>query len=219
MFSGGKDSVAALIRLQADPATAPDVLVATVSASDRCVALHGTPAALLRRQADALGLPLTEIELPDGCDNETYLARVGDGLAPLRDRGLERLAFGDLFLADVRAFRERQAEALGLAALFPLWGRDTDALARELIGSGLEAVVCGIDLEVLPESALGSAFDAAFLERLPDGCDPCGENGEFHTLVVAAPNMRGRIAVEAAGRRLSHDRFCMLDLRPAEPAC
>jgi uncharacterized protein (TIGR00290 family) len=215
MFSGGKDSVAALIRLQADPATTPDALVATVSESDRCVALHGTPAPVLRRQAELLGLPLTEIELPDGCDNETYRARIADGLAPLRSRGLTHLAFGDLFLEDIRAFREAQAEGLGVEVLFPLWGDDTAALADEMISSGIEAIVCGLDTAVLDESELGSAFDAEFVGRLPAGCDPCGENGEFHTLVTGAPNMRGRVDVAATGRRFSHDRFCMLDLRLA----
>jgi uncharacterized protein (TIGR00290 family) len=214
MFSGGKDSVAALIRLQSDPATAPAALVATVSEVDERVALHGTPASVLRRQAAALGLPLTEIALPDRCDNDTYRRRIAEGLEPLRSDGLRQLAFGDLFLDDIRAFREAQARALGLQPLFPLWGADTYALAARLIADGMEAIVCGIDTQVLPESELGSAFDAAFLERLPDGCDPCGENGEFHTLVTSAANMSDSIAVEILGRRISHERFCMLDLRP-----
>ncbi len=215
MFSGGKDSVAALLRLRAATGRAPGRLIATVSERDGRVPLHGTPRAVLQAQADALGLPLTVIELPEGCDNATYIRRLADVLLPLKERGLQSVAFGDVFLADIRRFRERQLTELGLAALFPLWGEDTDELAEALIAGGLEAVVCGVDTQVLPERALGTAWDRDFIAGLPAGCDACGENGEFHTLVTGAPGMHGRLAVEPLGRRFSHDRFCMLDLRLA----
>lgn len=215
MFSGGKDSVAALLRLRAAPGRATGRLIATVSERDGRVPLHGTPRALLQAQADALGLPLTVIELPEGCDNATYTRRLADVLLPWKERGLQSVAFGDLFLADIRRFRERQLTELGLAALFPLWGEDTAELAEALIADGLEAVVCGVDTQVLPERALGAAWDRNFIAALPAGCDPCGENGEFHTLVTRAPGMHGRLAIEPVGRRFSHDRFCMLDLRLA----
>lgn len=215
MFSGGKDSLAALLRLQRDSDHPPRRLVTTFNESNSRVALHGTPMALIRAQADSLGLPLTEIPLPEGCDNRTYLRRVGDALAPLIEDGLTHMAFGDLFLADIRAFREEQMRDLGLDCLFPLWHEDTGELAAELIGSGVEAIVCCVDLEALPERLLGRTWDRSFVDELPAGCDPCGENGEFHTLVVDAPNMGNRIKTVAGGRHVSHDRFCMLDLQPA----
>ncbi|MGK7294617.1 MAG: hypothetical protein ACNS61_02165 [Candidatus Wenzhouxiangella sp. M2_3B_020] len=215
MFSGGKDSLAALLRLQSDDAHPPRRLLTTCNESNARVALHGTPMALIRAQAGSLDLPLTEIPLPDGCDNETYLDRVGSALGPLINDGLTRVAFGDLFLDDIRSFREKQMHDLGLECVFPLWHEDTGKLARELIGSGIEATVCCVDLEALPESLLGRTWDESFVDELPSGCDPCGENGEFHTLVVDAPNMRSRIETVAAGRHVSHGRFCMLDLQPA----
>jgi uncharacterized protein (TIGR00290 family) len=215
MFSGGKDSVAALRRLRRDAATRPSHLLTTCSDRDHRIALHGTPLELVRAQAEALGLPLTPIPVPDGCDNETYTRAVADALEPLVRDGLREVAFGDLFLSDIRAFRERQMNRLSIRCRFPLWRLDTRELARELIVSGVEALVCGVDLQALPESMLGRNFDARFLEDLPPDCDPCGENGEFHTLVVDAPEMRDRLCVSVRGRSISHDRFCMLDLGSA----
>jgi uncharacterized protein (TIGR00290 family) len=215
MFSGGKDSLAALLRLQRDSDHPPRRLVTTCNESNARVALHGTPMALIRAQAEALDLPLTEIALPEGCDNRTYLHRVGNALVPLIEDGLTHMAFGDLFLDDIRAFREEQMRDLGLECEFPLWHEDTSELAGELIDSGVEAIVCCVDLEVLPESLLGRTWDRSFVAELPPACDPCGENGEFHTLVVDAPNMVCRIETVAGGRHVSHGRFCMLDLQPA----
>lgn len=215
MFSGGKDSVAALLRLRRAGDLPPRRLVTTCNETSSRVALHGTPMALVRAQAESFGLPLTEIPLPENCDNETYLDRVGNALAPLIDDDLTHVAFGDLFLDDIRAFREKQMGDLGLDCVFPLWHEDTGALARELIGSGVEAIVCCVDLEALPESVLGRTWDQAFVDELPVGCDPCGENGEFHTLVVDAPGMHTRIETVAGRRQISHGRFCMLDLQPA----
>lgn len=215
MFSGGKDSVAALLRLRRDPDTAPARLITTCSDHDQRIALHGTPLELVRAQAEAFGLPLTSITLPEGCDNETYIRAVEHALDPLVRDGLCAVAFGDLFLSDIRAFRESQMARLSLACRFPLWQLDTRDLARELIESGVEALVCGVDLEALPESMLGRSFDARFLEDLPADCDPCGENGEFHTLVIDAPGMRDKLRVSVGGRSLSRGRFCTLDLDAA----
>jgi len=215
MFSGGKDSFAALLELRRDPRCAPERLIVTVGETSARVALHGTPLELVRAQAESLGLPLSAIELPEGCDDQTYIDRVGAALAPLADAGLTEVAFGDLFLDDIRAFRERQMRALGIACRFPIWHRETSRLAMEMIDLGVEAVVCCVDLEVLPASMLGRTWDRAMLADLPDGCDPCGENGEFHTLVLNGPGMARPMAVSAHGHRVSLQRFCMLDLRPA----
>lgn len=215
MISGGKDSIAALMHLMRDPSWRVERLITTSNETNRRIALHGTPIELLRRQAAAVGLPLTEIPLPENCDNDTYLARVAQVLEPMRAAGLQHVAFGDLYLADVREFRENQMGALDMSAVFPLWGADTTALAHRLIDEGLEARLCCVDLEVLPADLLGRTWDRDLLAGLPDGVDRCGENGEFHTFVVAAPIMDARIGVSAHGTHVSHGRFCMLDLRPA----
>jgi len=215
MFSGGKDSLAALMRLIDDPAWRVERLITTFNESNRRTALHGTPLTLLRRQAEALDLPLTEIGLPENCDNETYLARVAAVLEPLKAGGTVHVAFGDLFLADIREFREAQMRSLEMTPVFPLWLSDTTELAHEMIERGLRARVCCVDLQVLSQDLLGRFWDRELLAELPEGVDPCGENGEFHTLVVDAPVMRQPLEVVAGGTHVSHDRFCMLDLQPA----
>jgi len=215
MFSGGKDSLAAVMRLQDDPAWRVERLITTFNEASQRTALHGTPLALLRDQADALDLPLTEIGLPEDCDNDSYLSRVAHGLKPLRASGVAHVAFGDLFLADIREFRETQMAELGMTPLFPLWHSDTTELAHELIDAGLRARICCVDLASLPVELLGRTWDRELLAELPAGVDPCGENGEFHTLVVDAPVMRYSLAVVAGHTRLSNDRFCMLDFQPA----
>lgn len=215
MFSGGKDSLAALMRLHDAPGWSVERLVTTVNETSQRTALHGTPLALLRRQAAALDLSLTEIGLPEDCDNATYLARVAHALEPLRTGGLEHVAFGDLYLSDIRKFREAQMRALAMTPLFPLWQADTTELADEMIGAGVKARLCCVDLQVLSADLLGRLWDHALLAQLPEGVDPCGENGEFHTLVVDAPVMQHSLEVVAGDTHVSHDRFCMLDFQPA----
>ncbi|MDT8448755.1 MAG: diphthine--ammonia ligase [Wenzhouxiangellaceae bacterium] len=215
MFSGGKDCVAALAALNEASRIEPVRLVTTYNEDVERIALHGTPLDLLRGQADAIGLPLTRIGLPANCDNETYITRVAHGLAPLREAGISAIAFGDIHLADIREFRERQFQESGFRIEFPLWGRNTAELARTSIERGVEAVVCCVDLEVLPEAMLGRSWNREFIDELPETVDPCGENGEFHTFVVSAPEMRRRIDVRTGTRHVSHGRFCMLDLHPA----
>lgn len=222
MFSGGKDSVAACMAL-GDCSTDRHAdreelhvaaLMCTFNEQNNRVALHGTPIELVRHQARSLGLSLVEVPLPPDCDNSTYCARVGAAFEPLMADGLRHVACGDLFLEDIRRFRESQFAALGLVPVFPLWGRDTGALADELIGQGLEAVVCCVDEHVLDRSLLGRTWNKAFVEELPDGVDPCGENGEFHTFVTNAPTMREPVRVVAGSLHVSHGRFCMMDLQP-----
>ena len=213
MFSGGKDSLAALMRLNDDPAWRVERLITTFSENSERIALHGTPLALLRRQADALDLPLTEIGLPEDCDNQSYLARVARALEPLRAGGIHHVAFGDLFLADIREFREAQMAEVGMTPLFPLWHTDTTELACELIDAGVKARVCCVDLEVLSADLLGRIWDRELLAELPAGVDPCGENGEFHTLVIDAPVMQHSLDVVPGHTHVSHQRFCMLDLQ------
>ncbi|GAB4170844.1 MAG: ATPase [Wenzhouxiangellaceae bacterium] len=214
-FSGGKDSVAALHRLSRDPDVALVALVTTFNRANHRIALHGTPLTLIESQARAFGLPLLAIALEEHCDNAAYLGAFADGIRPLLAEGLDALAFGDLHLQDIRQFRESQCDALGIQALFPLWGRDPAALAVELIDWGLDALLCGVDLACLPESWLGRRYDSGLLAELPPGVDPCGERGEFHTFVRYAPGMRFPVPVRTGTVHISHRRYGMLDLQPA----
>ena len=214
MFSGGKDSVAALQALAAEPSVELVSLVATIDAESRRVPIHDTRAEVLALQARSIGLPLEIIELPPVPDNRTYTEAVGEGLAPLAGRGIVDIAFGDLFLEDIRTWREAQFETLPFRPVFPLWDTDRARLADSLIDGGLEALICCIDSDALDESLLGRHWDHALLAELPETVDPFGENGEFHTLVVDGPSFSTPVRVRPGARRLSRGRFRTLDLRP-----
>lgn len=193
-WSSGKDSAWALHVLRQDPEVRVEALVTTVAPDDGPVPVHETPRSVLREQARLTGLPLREVELPAArVSNADYELALASVFAEAKRDGVARMAYGDLHLADIRAYREGILEGTGLEAVFPLWGRDTEELAREMIAGGLEAVVRAVDPEKLGESFVGRRFDDEFLADLPAGVDPCGENGEFHTLVVAGPMLEGRL--------------------------
>jgi uncharacterized protein (TIGR00290 family) len=196
-WSGGKDSAFALHEIRRTAALDVTALLTTVDETTGRGAVHDLPRTLLEAQAAAAGLPLLTVALPRPCPNEAYEERMAEALAPLRAAGVSRVIFGDLFLADIRAYREAQMAALGMEAVFPLWGRPTGALARDMIASGLEARLVAVDITRLDAAFAGRAFDAALLGDLPPGIDPCGENGEFHTAVTAGPMFRDRLAVTA----------------------
>jgi uncharacterized protein (TIGR00290 family) len=196
-WSGGKDSAFALHETRRTAALDVTALLTTVDETTGRGAVHDLPRTLLEAQAAAAGLPLLTVALPRPCPNEAYEERMAEALAPLRAAGVSRVIFGDLFLADIRAYREAQMAALGMEAVFPLWGRPTGALARDMIASGLEARLVAVDITRLDAAFAGRAFDAALLGDLPPGIDPCGENGEFHTAVTAGPMFRDRLAVTA----------------------
>lgn len=204
-WSSGKDSALALHRLRSSGAfEIATLLVTTSEATDR-VAMHGTPRAILEAQAAAAGLPLLAVPIPDPCPNEAYDAAMAAALAQLRRDGVTHVAFGDLFLAEIRAYRESRLAATGIEPLFPLWGEDTSLLAREILACGIAAVVACVDTDRLDGGAAGRDYDAAFLASLPGDVDPCGENGEFHTIVhggpiFARPIPLRRGAVTAEGR-------------------
>lgn len=162
-------------------------LVTTFALDPERVGVHEVAADLIRRQADALGLPLVEIPVPAGAANAEYEAALSAGLAESLDRGVSQIAFGDLFLADVRGYRDALAARLGVRALYPVWGEATADFAHSVIASGFKAVVCSVDLSCLELAFAGRDFDEAFLGDLPSGVDPCGENGEFHTYVYSGP--------------------------------
>jgi len=189
-------------------------LVATVAEPFDRIAMHGVRRELAQAQARAAGLALELVPLPHPCANETYERAMRDWAARARAQGVRAVAFGDLFLADVRAYRERLFAGTGLAPRFPLWGRDTAALAREMIGQGLRAILACVDPRRVPADWAGRSYDAALLAELPAGVDPCAENGEFHTFAYAGPMYEGEIAVRVAGT-VVRDGFVYAELLPA----
>jgi len=213
-WSGGKDSALALHALARSEAFAVVGLVTTVTEGYDRISMHGVRRTLLRRQAEAAGLPLHEVVISRDCSNAQYEECMATALAPLRDAGIRRVAFGDLFLADVRAYRERQMAELGLEPIFPVWGLETAALAREFLRLGFQAVLVCVDTEALDSGFAGRSFDADLLRDLPAGIDPCGENGEFHTFVHAGPIFQKPVGIEL-GELEVRGRFAFRELLEA----
>lgn len=215
LSSGGKDSLYMLDSLRRDPAWQVKALVTTVNETNRRVAMHGTSVALLRSQCESLGLPLTIIDLPEHCDNAEYERCLAAGLEPFRQAGITRIGCGDLFLSDIRRWRERSFESMGWKPVFPIWGTSTQDLSRRLVEAPWRIMITCIDTHRLPESLLGQRIDEAFLKALPAGIDPCGENGEFHSFVSDGPGFARPIEVVPGERVLVHERYLMIDLKPA----
>lgn len=217
-WSSGKDSAWALHRVLQDTTIEVAGLLVTVQEDDDRVAMHGVASRLVSAQARALGLPVSEMRVPWPCPNAVYEERLGRVLESSRNEGVIGVVFGDLFLEEIREYRVRLLAGSGVEPLFPLWGEDTTALARQMVAGGLEAEVILVDLDRLPESFLGRRFDRALLDDLPPGVDPCGENGELHTFTLRSPEMSEAVAVEA-GRRRRDGRFVWqeLELRPEKP--
>ncbi len=213
-WSSGKDSAYAL--WEAQRAGELDIVgvLTTVTAEFERVSMHGVRELLLDRQAAELGLPCQKLHIPSPCPNEAYEKIMGQALADAKARGITHFVFGDLFLADIRAYREQKLGAVGVHAVFPLWGRDTHLLARDMLAHGLRAHTTCIDPRKLAPSFAGRAFDAAFLSELPPGVDPCGENGEFHTFVTGGPMFAREIGVER-GEIVERDGFVFADWVPS----
>ncbi|MGO9247863.1 MAG: ATP-binding protein [Solirubrobacteraceae bacterium] len=209
-WSGGKDSALTLWTLRRQDVE-PEALITTVTDSYDRISMHGVRRELLARQADAAGIPLIEVRIPPACVNEVYEARMAQAFAspPLSD--VEEVAFGDLFLEDVRAYREERLAATGRRGLFPLWGHDTGVLAREFIAAGFQARIVSLDPRVLDASFAGRAYDEQLLAELPASVDPCGENGEFHTFVHAGPIFSQPVACET-GEVVEREGFVFCDL-------
>jgi uncharacterized protein (TIGR00290 family) len=216
-WSGGKDCVLALHELRTTPGVEAVGLFTTIGEADDRIAIHGVHRKLLERQAEALGLPLHLIPIPDACPNAIYEERVAAALAPHRDRGVRSVAFGDLFLEDLRVWREGQMAALGMEPLFPLWRRETAGLARDFLHRGFRAVVVSVDTAALDLSFAGRHFNEDLLRDLPPGIDPCGENGEFHTFVHAGPVFRQPVGFRAGSVEV-RGRFALCDLEPGAQA-
>ncbi|MGH9315106.1 MAG: ATP-binding protein [Vicinamibacterales bacterium] len=214
-WSSGKDSAWMLHVLRQQGGLDGAALLTTINETADRVAMHGVRRALLQAQAKAAGLPLHVIPLPHPCPNDVYEARMRAAVEQAVADGFAYAAFGDLFLEDVRAYRERHLAGTGLTPLFPLWGRDTAALAREIVGAGVKATVTCVDPRALDRRFAGRAFDAALLAELPPGVDPCGERGEFHTVVTAGPMFEREIAVRS-GDVVERDGFVFADVLPDE---
>ena len=200
MWSGGKDATLALDVLHSQSPRRVGALLTTVTEDEERVTMHGVPRSLVERQADALGLPLRVMRVPPQPPNEVYEARLEAALTPLLEDGFSTVVAGDLFLDDVRAYREALIESVGATALFPLWGRDTTWLAQRFSTRGYRAVVTAVDTTQLDSSFLGRAYDDSLLEDLPDAVDPCGEKGAFHTFVSDGPPFASPVPVVENGR-------------------
>ncbi len=212
-WSGGKDSALVLRSLRSQ-LLEPEALITTVTETYERISMHGVRRELLARQAEELGIALVEVLIPPDCVNEVYDARMAEAFAAAPLSGVEAVAFGDLFLEDVRAYREGRLAAAGKRGLFPLWGNDTAQLAREFLDAGFEATLVCVDPHVLDPAFCGRRYDERLLAELPPGVDACGENGEFHTFVSAGPIFTEPIAC-VTGEIVERDGFVFCDLTPA----
>jgi uncharacterized protein (TIGR00290 family) len=210
-WSSGKDSAWMLHVLRSEGLGAPAALLTTMNEAADRVAMHAVRSEVLRAQAHAAGLPLVSVPIPSPCPNDVYEARMASAVATAAANGFTHVAFGDLFLEDVRRYREIRMAGTGLTPIFPLWGRPTGVLAREMLAGGLEAYLTCVDPRVLSASLAGRPYDADLLSALPEGTDPCGERGEFHTCAVAGPMFSKRIDVRV-GETLERDGFVFADL-------
>jgi uncharacterized protein (TIGR00290 family) len=214
-WSSGKDSAWALHLLQQDPEIELQGLFTVVNRKYRRVSMHATRLDMLQRQADAVGLPLQTISLPDPCTNDECDRVMRDFVTMSAAEGIECMAFGDLFLEDVRRYRERQLQRTGIDALFPLWGADTRSLAERMLSAGLEAHVSSVDLKRLPSDLVGQKWSRALIAQFPEDCDPCGENGEIHTVVVDGPMFQKPLGFRV-GEIVERSGFAYADIVPVD---
>lgn len=210
-WSSGKDSAWTLHELRRAGGCKVVGLVTTINDAFDRVAMHAVPTRLLERQAAVAGLPLWKVALPHPCSNADYDAAMRTLFERARAAGVTQMAFGDLFLEDIRAYRQRQLADTGLTPIFPLWQRPTRALAAEMIAAGVEAVLTCVDPQTLPRRFAGRAFDCDLLGELPPSVDPCGERGEFHTFAHAGPMFSAPLPV-AVGDIVERDGFVFADL-------
>lgn len=217
-WSGGKDAAYALYEL-VDAGVTVEELMTTVSTKTGRSSMHGVRPELYERQATALNLPIRFVELPAEATNEAYEETMAEVIEDFANRDIERVVFADLFLEEVRTYREGQLSATGVEGLWPLWGRDTEALARDFLDAGFRATVVCVDGAALDSSFVGRVFDAEFLAGLPADVDPCGENGEFHTFVWDGPIFDESVGVErgeTVTRKIGDGEFHYCDLRSSK---
>jgi uncharacterized protein (TIGR00290 family) len=216
-WSGGKDSALALHEVQVAGEYEVAALLSTVTEEYDRVSMHGVRRELLEAQAESVGLPLTIVYIPRECSDEEYAARMRRMLEAQAAAGVPAVVFGDVFLEDVRRYREENLAQVEMCAVFPLWGRDSEELARQFIEEGFRAITTCVDSEHLGRRFVGCEYDAAFIGALPEGVDPCGENGEFHSFVYDGPIFRKPIAFTTGEVVLREERFWYCDLLPGDP--
>lgn len=212
-WSGGKDSVLALQEIQ--QAIHIEALITTVTEDDR-IAMHGINKELILQQARAIGYPMMEVRIPENCSNDQYELKMTEVLQKYRESGTESVIFGDLFLEDIRAYREDFLNRIGMKGIFPLWKKDTIALAKQFIDSGFRAILICVDTQILPKEFAGREFDSELLNDLPQHVDPCGENGEFHTFVYDGPIFHKPVKIKQGQKVLKQNRFYYCDLLLAQ---
>ena len=212
-WSSGKDSAWALHTLRQDPQIELAGLFCTVNQAFNRVAMHGVRVELLQRQADRLGLPLQIIDIPYPCSNEQYAQVMSEFVTQARAAGVTHFAFGDLFLEDVRRYREERLQGTGISPIFPLWGSDTRELSQTMVTAGLRSVLTCVDPKQLSKDFAGRIFDATLLRDLPADVDPCGENGEFHSFAFDGP-MFAQAVDFTLGETVARDGFVFTDLLP-----
>jgi len=215
MWSGGKDAMLTLDVLHSQSPRRVDALLTTVVEEVDTVTMHGTPLTLIERQADALDIPLHVMRVPPNASNATYEERLERALGPLLADGMGTVAAGDLFLDDVKAYRERILNTVGVRPLFPLWKRDTTWLAHRFVERGYRAMITSVDQTQLNGDFVGRTYDESFLDDLPDGVDPCGEHGAFHTFVMDGPPFREAVPVDV-GEPYGEGRMRYVQLRVPE---
>ena len=216
-WSSGKDSAWSLQLLRQNPAIEVAGLLTTINEAFDRVAMHAVRRVLLERQCEAAGLPLWAVPIPWPCSNQEYEARMAEVCRRAVSESIDTIAFGDLYLAEIRAYREKQLAGTGLEPMFPVWNIPTDALARDMVRSGLHAKLTCIDPKILPASFAGRDFDDQLLADLPSGVDPCGENGEFHTFAYEGPMFQWPVPVTVCDV-VERDGFVFADLMAAEGA-
>jgi uncharacterized protein (TIGR00290 family) len=212
-WSGGKDSAMALHALQSAREYRVTALLTTITEEYDRISMHGVRRVLLERQAASIGLPLHAVLIPPQCIDATYEERMKEALSEHLARGVQRVAFGDIFLEDLRVYREKNLAQIEMQALFPIWKRDTRELARDFLRCGFRAITVCVDPRVLDPSFAGRVLDETFFADLPPGVDPCGENGEFHTFVFDGPVFGAPIRF-LIGEKVMRDGFCFCDLLP-----
>jgi uncharacterized protein (TIGR00290 family) len=212
-WSGGKDSAMALYCILQERRQRVASLLTTITENYDRISMHGVRRVLLERQTESIGLPLNKVFIPPQCINPVYEARMEEALRMHLANGIRHVAFGDIFLEDLRVYREKNLARVGMSALFPIWKRDTRELASTFLQLGFRAVVVCVDLKILDASFAGRFLDSQFFDDLPPSADPCGENGEFHTFVFDGPMFTDRVRF-FVGERVVRDSFCFCDLVP-----
>lgn len=210
-WSGGKDSALALFRVLRDGTHDVRALVTTLTAEYDRVSIHGVRRELLEAQAEAIGIPLIVSYIPPKASNQIYEEAMRASLQPLAAAGVETVICGDLFLADIREYRDRLFASVGMKGTYPLWMEDTTTLASEFVDLGFRAIICSSNPEAVPKSLTGRHYDKSLLASLPATCDPCAENGEFHTFVYDGPIFSEPLSV-APGEKVERDGFCYSDI-------